>query len=530
MLILETSWEVCNKMGGIYTVLSSRANVMMSEHDGRVVFIGPLLGTDLPKDFISEKPSLLKGVDKFLESLSLDYLIGSWDVPGRPAVILVDYKPLFANKDSYYFEIWKAFGLQSDKGYGDYDDSSLFSVAAASVMQAVMEKFGDENNVITIFNEWQTGMGLLYTKLHNPRAKTMFITHATTIGRSISGNNKELYRYMSEYNGDIMAKELNVEAKHSVEKLAAHNADIFGTVSELTKGECTQLLERTPYVLPNGFESDMVPKAAKYNKVRIKARQKLSQVVQSLTGSTVGDNDLFVVISGRYEYRNKGIDLFVESMSRLNAMLKGDNQVFAFVTVPAWVAEPRADLQLAMDKGLTMELQHPNITHWLHNMNYDRLLSHLRHLNLSNAVDDRVKVIFAPCYLNGDDGIFNLKYYDLLPGFDISLFPSYYEPWGYTPHESIAFGVPTITSNFAGFGLWAKPIMQGHKNPAVTVIEREDGMFDRSAEEIATIIAEYMNKSTEEKELYRGEAKILARKADWGRFYKYYLEAYKQIV
>lgn len=527
MLILETSWEVCNKMGGIYTVLSSRARVMMQEHNGKVVFIGPYIKKNKPKDFISKTPNILKGLDNNLKALGLDFIIGQWDVPSKPPVILVDYTPLMQNKGEFYFEIWQKYSLESDKGYGDYDDSCIFSIAASMVMKIISDNI-KSRKTIAIFNEWQTAMGLLYTKLHYPKIYTMFITHATTVGRSIAGNGKELYKYMSGYNGDQMSRELNVEAKHFVEKLAAHNANIFATVSELTAKECIQLIEKTPVVLPNGFEADLVPKASKYTKARNTARTKLEQIALALTGCRPSVNDLFIVISGRYEYRNKGIDLFVNAMKELREKLTGRKKcVYAFITVPAWVSEYREDLKYILDNNILCDfpLQNSNLTHWLHNMNEDRLINHLKFLGLNNSPDDNVKVIFAPCYLNGDDGIFNLKYYDLLPGFDLSLFPSYYEPWGYTPLESIAFGVPTITSNFAGFGLWAREVIKDRKYSGVEVIERSDDMIEKNAYELASMIVEYLNMNSDERSKHRRDAKEIAKKAEWEKFYKYYIEA-----
>lgn len=527
MLVLETSWEVCNKMGGIYTVLSSRASAMMSAHDENVVFIGPYINKTKPKDFIDSCPKLLKGMKDKLKCLGLDFVIGKWDVPSQPAVVLVDYTPLFEKKGDFYFEMWKNFSVESDKGYGDYDDSCIFSIAASMVMKILSDNIKNSEQTFAIFNEWQTAMGLLHTKLHNTSVKTMFITHATTVGRSICGNNKELYKYLHGYNGDQMAEELNVFAKHKIEKLAAHQADVFATVSELTAIESKQLLEKEPVVLPNGFESDFVPKSAKYTKAKKDARKKLSDIVNYLTGCDVDDNDLFVITSGRYEYRNKGIDLFVESMNEIRKNKGLKNKIYAFVTVPAWVAEARSDLQLLIEKNEKRDtpLQHSTLTHWLMNMQEDKLMQHLRFLNMDNNTDENVKIFFVPCYLNGSDGIFNMKYYELLPGFDISLFPSYYEPWGYTPLESIAFGVPTITTTLAGFGLWAKSEMKKDKLSPVFVIDRDDDSFIANATEIAKIITEYSEKDNSEKTLYQKEAKALAKKAEWSKFYKYYIEA-----
>lgn len=539
-MILETSWEVCNKMGGIYTVLSSRARAMMQAHEGSVVFIGPLLaqeGEPLPIDFEACVPEELSAwVDSQQAKLPLRTVVGRWSVPGRPAVVLVDFTPLWQERDSLYFEMWQQYGLQSDKGYGDYDEASLFGVAAARVMHSILEVLPKRSKHIAIFNEWQTGMGLLYSKTVEPKLRTMFITHATTVGRSIAGNGKELYAYMEHYNGDQMACELNVEAKHSVEKRAAHTADCFATVSKLTARECKQLIEREPVVLPNGFEGDFVPKGRAYDRARKKARERLAKVASALTGQPITDKACFISLGGRYEYRNKGIDLFVESVAKLRHSYAGKRPIVAFLLVPAWVAEARADLKYLLDhpeEASTGALQHPSLTHWLHNMQDDAAQSHFRYLGLDQA-NEKVNMIFVPCYLHGNDGIIDLSYYDLLIGMDLTVYPSYYEPWGYTPLESIAFGVPTITTNFAGFGLWAEDQLSGQKRYAeagvpVRLVERTDYNTEEVVSEIANHIeALASGKLGTTKEL-REEAMALAEQAEWKHFYKHYLKAYKGI-
>lgn len=536
MMILETSWEVCNKMGGIYTVLSSRAREMMTSHKGEVVFVGPL-HHDLPHDFIPEIPELLHPwVDKAQSTLGLRTVVGKWQVPGTPAVVLVDFAPLWEEKGTLYFDMWQRYGLEGDKGYGDYDESCLFAVSAAKVMLSLIDNLCKRRkDVVCIYNEWQTAMGLLYSKTLRPEVATMFITHATTVGRSIAGNGKDLYAYMPYYNGDQMAHELGVVAKHAVEKRAAHTSDIFATVSKLTADECTQLLERSPWVLPNGFEGDFVPKGRKYLSARKTARQRLASIAQALSGLKVSDKDIFLSLGGRYEYRNKGIDLYVDSIARLRRNYQGKRRIFAFLLVPAWVAEPRSDLRYLLEQELTSEqaLQHPSLTHWLHNMSEDAAQCHFRHLGL-DRVDEYVNIIQIPVYLTGQDGIVNLSYYQLLSGMDLSIYPSYYEPWGYTPLESIAFGVPTITTRYAGFGLWADDELRDNadyieRGIPVSVLARTDHNAESIAEQIAEQIKAYAMGQLGSTKVLRDACFALAERAEWKHFYKYYLAAYKSL-
>lgn len=542
-MILETSWEVCNKIGGIYTVLSTRARQMTEIHGEKVIFLGPYHTDEdsLPDDFIPECPTMLKEwMGKKACTLKTPVIAGRWDVPGKPAAILIDFKSIWEDKASIYFQIWEKYGIQPEKGYGDYDETSLFSVAAARVMHSLYNYLHQSypEKWIAIFNEWQTAMGLLYTKKHCPYLGTMFITHATTVGRSIAGNGKALYAYMDKYNGDQMAQELNVEAKHAVEKKAAHEADCFSSVSDLTAIECEQLLDKIPDVItPNGFEPDFVPQGADYTKKRNLARKNLLDVTNRLTGCKIDEkNAFFIALGGRYEYRNKGIDVYLDALNRYKEKYDGEKQVIAFVLVPGWVAEPRADLKYLITnkrRPYAEPLQYPVLTHWLHEMDKDKVINQLSRLGINNLSENKLKVFFVPCYLNGQDGIFNETYYDLLIGADLTVFPSYYEPWGYTPLESIAFGIPTITTNLSGFGLWAIKEKETHAEKALTnavqVVERKDFEESLSVETIADHIHNYVSGIYGTPQKLREESQRFAGCAEWKKFYTHYQKAYDLI-
>ena len=536
-MLLETSWEVCNKMGGIYTVLASRAATMTRRHPQDIIFVGPLLaaeGDALPLDFIpTAVPELAAWQREASAELGLRLVVGRWAVAGEPAVVLVDFKPLWQEQGELYFEAWKEYGIEGDKGYGDYDESCLFAVAAARVMQSILGYYQPEQQ-IALFNEWQTGLGLLWLHLHAPEIKTIFITHATTVGRSIAANYKELYTYMDAYQGDQMARELGVEAKHTLEKRAAHTADVFATVSRLTAREAKQLLEREPVVLPNGFHVGASPLSSSLAAKRRKARRLLGAVASKLYGTHIDERAYFVSLGGRYEYRNKGIDLFIESLYRFAQHYDGEREIVACLLVPAWEAGPRAELQYLLshpEEPAQQPLQHPELTHWLYNTDHDRAVAHIRHRGLDRA-EGKVKLLFVPCYLNGIDGIFDLSYYDLLVGMDLTIYPSYYEPWGYTPLESIRYGVPTITTTLAGFGLWAeeeqqtKPFAELRHQP-VHIVPRDDRNVDEAIGRIAELIGEQLALTPDEAKAQRRSAYELAKRADWELFYRHYEDAYR---
>lgn len=524
-------------MGGIYTVLASRAATMTRRHPQDIIFVGPLLaaeGEALPLDFIpTGVPELAAWQREASSELGLRLVVGRWAVAGEPAVVLVDFKPLWQEQGELYFEAWKEYGIEGDKGYGDYDESCLFAVAAARVMQSILGYYQPEQQ-IALFNEWQTGLGLLWLHLHAPQVKTIFITHATTVGRSIAGNYKELYTYMDAYQGDQMARELGVEAKHTLEKRAAHTADVFATVSRLTAREAKQLLEREPVVLPNGFHVGASPLSSSLAAKRRKARRLLGSVASKLYGTPIDERAYFVSLGGRYEYRNKGIDLFIESLYRFAQHYDGEREIVACLLVPAWEAGPRAELQYLLshpEEPTQQPLQHPELTHWLYNTDHDRAVAHIRHRGLDRA-EGKVKLLFVPCYLNGIDGIFDLSYYDLLVGMDLTIYPSYYEPWGYTPLESIRYGVPTITTTLAGFGLWAEEEQQTKpfaelKHQPVHIVPRDDRNVDEAIGRIAELIGEQLALTPDEAKAQRRSAYELAKRADWELFYRHYEDAYR---
>lgn len=531
--LFESSWEICNKVGGIYTVLSTKAHTLQQSFKDKLIFIGPDVwdNTNAP-DFIEDDVLFAdwKTYTKTTENLKVK--VGRWNVPGTPPVILVDFKPFFKERDAFFYLMWESFRVDSIHAYGDYDESCIFAYAVGKVIESFYHFYKLEGKkVAALFNEWMLGMGALYIQKQLPAIATLFTTHATSIGRSIAGNNKALYAYMDGYNGDQMAGELNMEAKHSLEKQTALHVDCFTTVSDITARECKQLLDKAPdIVTPNGFEPNFVPTGKEYDKKRTAARRDLLNVAEKLLGCPISPDAFLVSTSGRYEYRNKGIDVFIEAMNRVRTSGRLQREVVAFIMVPAWVRDARADLKEVIDKNIrtTSPMQMPFVTHWLNLMEQDKVLNYISHSGFTNLAADKLKIIFVPCYLDGRDGIFNKPYYDLLIGMDATVYPSYYEPWGYTPLESIAFGIPTITTDLAGFGLWAKKHVTGNNiSEGVAVVNRDDFNYFEVADAITSSILTLAGKDKKEAEEIRKRSFCLAAKAEWSKFIVYYEEAFR---
>lgn len=533
-LLFETSWEVCNKVGGIYAVLSTKARTLQALYKDKVIFVGPDVWTrENPSPYFIEVPSLLS---RWRKSAGLpdgvDVRVGRWNVPGKPIAVLVKFDSMYEKNPELFSRMWNLYGVDSIHAYGDYDEACAFSHAAALVIESLIRHTGgtDGRNIIAHFDEWTTGMGLLHVKAEMPDVATVFTTHATSIGRSICGNGKDLYAYFSGYNGDQMAAELNMQSKHSLEKTAAHQADCFTTVSDVTARECRQLLEIDPVVTPNGFEPDFVPSAKEMPAARQAARRAMLNVASSLIGSKVPDDAFLVATSGRCEYRNKGIDVYLDAARILADRLRGTRRrVICFVMVPAWSRAVREDLVVALPyKRKRMRLAEPTITHTLNNYDSDPIIGGIHSRGFMNEPTDNVDVIYVPCYLDGSEGLFSgLNYYQLLPGLDATVFPSYYEPWGYTPLESVAFGVPTVTTSLSGFGMWVKAAFPaGFSESGVHVVERNDANYHDVCHTIAGDLMEMIKASENTNAASRDAAAHTASQATWQHFIGCYLTAF----
>lgn len=531
--VFEASWEVCNKVGGIYTVLSTRAKTLQSIVGDRLIFIGPEVwqGKENPL-FVEEKKTFAAWKKAFMKEKGLSVRVGRWNIPGNPLAFLVDFTLLYEQKNAIYAQMWEWSGVDSMHAYGDYDEASMFAYATGLVVESFYrhQKLAGKQ-VVYQAHEWMSALGLLYVRHTVPAIATIFTTHATSIGRSIAGNYKPLYDYLSAYDGDQMARELNMEAKHSVEKQAAHLTHVFTTVSHITAHECEELLYKRPDVVQyNGFEADFVPKGRAFTVKRAAARKKLLQVANALTGAPISEDTLIIGTSGRYEFKNKGIDLYIEALNRLRFDERCQRPVVAFITVPAWAGEAREDLSARLQSSQLYDtaLDAPYSTHQLYDYDGDKVIGMLRQYGITNAPDEKVKIIFIPKYLDGQDGILQLPYYDMLIGQDLSIYPSYYEPWGYTPLESIAFRVPTITTNLSGFGLWVNEVWkkEGMMTDGVRVISRTDSNYHEVADEMKESILTFAGLLPETVEKIRKKVGELSKKAYWTAFIAAYQEAY----
>lgn len=521
--IFETSWEICNKIGGIYTVVSTKAKSIVNEYKDNYITIGPDVWKETTQnpDFLEDESLFPDWKAKALED-DLKIRIGRWNIEGTPLVILVDFSNLYARQDEIFARFWETYKLDSIHGAWDYVEPVLFGYTAGQVVRSFTEFYLEQSeNVVAHFHEWMTGSGVLYLEDKMPQIGTVFTTHATVLGRSIAGSGWPLYSKLEQYNPAQTARDLQVISKHSLESISARVADTLTTVSGITARECEHFLGRKPEVITtNGFEPDFVPKGKEFTKKRETARAKAIETAKTITGKDYKDDTLLVITSGRYEYRNKGLDLFIKALGDLNRQENLKKDILAFITIPA---DHRGPSNVFRGK----EKRNNYLTHKLNHYEHDAIINAAISQGITNQTNDNVHLIFVPAYLNGTDGVINLSYYDFLIGHDLSIFPSYYEPWGYTPLESIAFKIPTVTTAVAGFGDWVNDNFK-LKTSSVSVINREESNDDQAIKDIYTIINEFLN--TDNIENIRKETQTVFKKAFWEIFVEKYYESWQLAI
>ena len=530
--LFETSWEVCNKVGGIHTVVSTKALNIVEELGDNYILIGP----DVWREDVVN-PEFLADDTLFAEwkilaaGEGLKVKTGRWNIAGKPIVILIDFTPYFGQQNEIFAGFWELYKLDSISGQWDYVEPALFGYAAGKLIESFTTFYHEHNKIVAQFHEWMTGTGILHLKKTAPWIATSFTSHATVLGRCIAGNNRPLYGKMKEFSPAQIAREFNVIAKQSLEKVSATEANVFTTVSEITSHECSHFLGKdVDYVTPNGFEDSFVPSAERFDEVRRKARTKLKDIAEAILGYELTPDCVFIANSGRYEFRNKGVDIFIDSLGDLNKKDNLKKECVAFILMPAYHKGPRQDLiDILYNNNNEVNRCDRYLSHNLHYATSDPILNRIAVNTLLNDQKSQVKIIFVPSYLNGNDGIFNIPYFDILIGFDLTVFPSYYEPWGYTPLESLMFSIPTVTTSLSGFGLWVQKYFENPGN-GMAVIERTDDNESEVVESLREFMAKFIGLSDHEVKEARKKAHEISRIAMWDTLVDHYFTAYDKAL
>lgn len=533
--IFETSWEICNKVGGIYTVLSTKALTAVQKYKNNYICIGPDLSKDSTSndDFIEDE-SLYKNWREVAQKEGHRIRIGRWRIAGNPIVILVDFTTYFEKKNDILTQFWLSYKLDSISGQWDYVEPLLFGYAAGRVIESFYQfHCSAMDKIVAHFHEWMTGAGILHLEQRVPQVATVFTTHATVLGRCIAGNGLPLYDKISQYPSLDTAARFGVQSKFSLENLSAQTADAYTTVSRITDKECVAFFGKpTDEITINGFENDFVPQGEAYDEKRAAARTQLIRVASALLQQPIANDAMLVLNSGRYEFHNKGIDLFIRSLAKISEE-NCQRPIVAFIMVPAGTSGRREELMRKLADGVTFSDSKQAVlcdyaTHPLHDPYHDPIINELNRLNVDNAPESNVKVVFAPVYLDGHDGIFNLNYYDTLVGFDLTVFPSYYEPWGYTPLESVAFGIPTVTTSLAGFGQWVADNFKTQQG--VVVVHRTDDNENEVCQAIMNAIGYYAAMEPKAYAQAAADARHIAAQAMWEKLYENYEKTYDKAL
>lgn len=518
--LFEVSWEVCNKVGGIHTVLSSKAKTAVERLGDDYLVLGPLLlsGTGAPLPFDEEV-----GFEPFVEScreLGLPVRVGRWRIAGRPRCILVGFSGLYEQKNGILSGLWERHQVDSIAGDWDYFEPVLFGIAAGMVIERWWEEYlaPFHRQAVCQAHEWMTGSALLYLKDRLPGVGTVFHTHATMLGRALSSLGVDPSRGLDKSPADL-ASEHGVRAKHSIEGVCARKADVFTTVSAITAAEAELLHKRkVDVLLPNGLDLDVIDQLAASDPAAV--RSDLALLASAFLGEDVGDA-AFVGIAGRYEFYNKGIELLLDALGRMQGT-RG-RQVVAFVLVPAGNSGMRSEL-LERLRGGAAKGPIGLSTHHLFDEERDPLHQHCKRLGIDNKPGARVKVIQVPIYLRPDDGVFNREYEAVLSGLDLGVYPSFYEPWGYTPQEALAVGVPTITTDLAGFGRWALAEGLGQKD-GIIVLPRTGVPYSEVVQNLVAALETFLRERHPAQEL-RQQCRAAAGRTSWRDLYLHYEQAY----
>ena len=583
-ILFEVSWEVCNKVGGIYTVVKSKAAKMVEHYGSNYFMVGPYFASKAIAEFQEEVPNeFCKAPFEELKKIGIICHFGKWLIEGSPFAILIDFVNYKHKTNDIKRELWDWYKIDSLRAQQDYDEPVVWAYTAGMLIERLSNCYNDKK-IVAQFHEWLSGAGLLYIKKKNVKVATVFTTHATVLGRTLANSNVDLYNVWGKINPDNEVYKYNIEAKHLIEKNSAAFADIFTTVSEITGMEAEYLLKKKPDVLlPNGLDISKFPT---FEELAIKHRIQRDRIREFMLYyffpyyTFDPKETLIYFIAGRYEFHDKGIDIYIKALGRLNErlkQLKSKKTIIAFIWVPANFRNIRPELlenktlyqdikdaleeviddvekniiySFASNKKTTKERLFeedfltemkirvgrlvkkglpPLLTHDLYDEN-DMILRAITSAGLKNEEQDSVKIVYYPIYLSGADGLLNLNYYEAMQGSHLGIFPSYYEPWGYTPLEAGALGVSSVTTDLAGFGRYFCAECAQSDTPGIFVLKRLNKSDDDVVSQLVDVMFNFASLSKEDRTANKLQARKTASMADWKSFVNNYIEAHNMSV
>lgn len=587
--LFEVAWEVCNQVGGIYTVIRSKVPSVIEKWGVDDYFlIGPYFADQAAAHFdpATDYSTPIGKAVLEMQSRGFDVHYGQWIVSGRPNVVLFNPYSVYDKLGEIKYELFNDYNISIPDGDELLDKVVAFSFQVKEFFHFLCATDFCDNNVVAHFHEWMAGLPIPGIRKSNLKIKTVFTTHATLLGRYLAMNDTEFYEHLPFYDWEAEANRFNVRPIAEIERASAHGSHVFTTVSEVTAQECTYLLGRTPdMLLPNGLNIERFEALHQIQNQHVQVKDKIHEFVMGHFFQSYPfdlDKTLYFFTSGRYEYQNKGYDLTLEALARLNWKMQqagSDMTVVSFFITkrPFYsfnpeVLESKAQIEDVhrvveeiteqvgqrlyteitsaegpyefpviremVDDYLKLKLRRnvqswktkdlPKVvTHMLEDDAKDEILNFLRSSNLVNNQHDKVKIVYHPDFISTTNPLFKMDYTQFVRGCHLGIFPSMYEPWGYTPLECLASGLPSVTSNLAGFGDYVQKNIPDHEEKGMYIIDRTDGNFNRAAEELANILFDFVQMSRRDRISLRYKCEESSLHFDWSNLGKFYDAAYK---
>ena len=584
-LLTEIAWEACNQVGGIYTVLRSKVPTMIEKFGDNYCLVGPYVHAYVTTEFEEIKDiegPFSKAAAKMRE-MGFEAHFGKWLVTGRPKIVLLNPHSVFDKLGELKYQLWEHHHIEVP------DDDLINQVVAFGFLtkifiEVLSGKKTKNQNIIAHFHEWMAAIPIPEIRKANLPVSITFTTHATILGRYLAMNDPEFYNHLPFFDWLQEAKNFNIEAQVRIERAAAHGSHVFTTVSEVTAVECQYLLNREPDVVtPNGINIDRFTVVHEFQNQHQKYKERIHQFVMAhfFNNYTFDlDKTLYFFTSGRFEFRNKGFGLTLEALARLNYMMQKERidktVVMFFITKQPYhsinpdVLQSRAVMEelrqtcQSIEKQVGSKLFHeaaeipdsklpelskyvddywrlrfrrtlqswksdrlpPIVTHNLINDTDDPILMFLRSANLVNNASDKVKIVYHPDFIVAANPLWGIDYDQFTRGCNLGVFPSYYEPWGYTPLESIARGVPAVTSNLSGFGDFVVHNIPNSEEKGIIVIDKVKNTFHESAQQLADELLKFVKQNLRERVEFRNKSEAASVNFDWNSLVKHYDKAY----
>lgn len=585
-LLFEIAWEVCQQLGGIYTVIRSKLPSMIENWGNHYFLIGPYNPVTAAIEFEAAQPTgLVAQVLEALKTRGFDAHYGYWLVSGRPQVILLNTHSAMHNLTEIKYFLWKHHYIATPVDDDELNNVVAFGFLVQEFFKALTKDNPDLPPVIAHFHEWMASAAIPEMRRSNIPVGIVFTTHATLLGRYIAMTDPWFYDHLPFINWENDARRLNIEPRVRLERAAAHGAHVFTTVSDVTALECKYLIQReVDQVLPNGLNVERFTARHESENLHMVYKEKINRFIISYFFPSYSfnlDRTIFLFTSGRYEYRNKGFDLTLEALARLNARLKqnrDDLTVVMFIisrrpfrSIIAEVLNNKAmteelyntcmmvkdqigarlfkasstgqmpDFNTLVDESFLMRLRRIMqawrtnrlpliVTHDLYDQERDEVLNQVRKCNMVNNANDPVKIIYHPDFITMADPLFGIDYDQFVRGCHLGLFPSYYEPWGYTPLECLARNIPAVASDLSGFGSYILKHTPDCQQKGLYVVQRKNTSYDAAAEELTNYLFSFCKLDTRARIALRFHAQELAEQFDWKQLIGYYNRAHAMAV